>query len=620
MDAIVRLARLGLGEGSGRLWHLLYGGAHTLVLMFALLWLLPLFGLLHRFHRALPSVACWLTASPLAFWALREDTVVLLPWAQVAVAFGVGAATAVEFYLLSRRNQWPLRVVLFLFGIANLLANHFLLYVYYPGSHLVFAALGILSIAIALASGDWHNLLPITAGARRTVVLSALALMSSWVSMFVVIRPRAQVVVALENDESVVFRDLHALLGEEPKFLSFRIVPYEQMAWFTPRDQVRPVRATRPRPIDAKPIVVLITIDAFRRDVFFDPQFASLLPNLHALASRGTVFSNARSTASATSPAIASLFSGKYYSQRRWLPAPIGEARRPFLQQDDAVRVPDLLSKRGVATGAFPSTIGLLQMYGITRGFSFEASMGSNRSRPGHALVKELLAWLPADGRAVFAWVHLLDAHAPYDAGGTQGTAFERYVRELAVVDQQIGVLLTGLANKKLAERAIVIVASDHGEAFGEHGGFTHGKHVYEEVVRIPMWISGPGIVKRTCDAPVSVIDLGPTILDLFGIATPGDFLGQSLLRVAFGEEPAFARPVALDHSQGQQGIVFGDGLKVICHRTRTTCEIYDLNRDPKERNNIVDERADAHDRIGAVNAFFEAHRLKLPGYEPPLR
>jgi arylsulfatase A-like enzyme len=402
--------------------------------------------------------------------------------------------------------------------------------------------------------------------------------------------------------------------------LSFSIVGLDQLEWFLPRSGRAAIRPTPRRLPSPQPIVVLITIDAFRRDVFFDPAQRAALPNLAALAADGTVFTDARSTASSTSPAIASIFSGKYYSQRYWAPARIGQADRPFLQEDTATRFPELLARRGISTGAFPSTIGLLQQYGVSRGFRHEHPFGEARNVTSDVLARALIAWLPDDGRPAFGWMHMLDAHAPYVLGGKEGTAFERYVRELTMADAIVGKVVAGLRAKNLWDRTLLIVTSDHGEAFGEHGASYHGKNVYDEVARVPMVMAGGGIARRTFDAPVSIVDLGPTILDAFGVATPGDFMGQSLLPAALGDEPALTRPIAMDHSKGHQALVFSDGIKVLCKRGASTCEIYDLRQDPSEEDNVVDDRPDMRARIGALNAFFEAHALKKPGYELPTR
>lgn len=609
--------RLGIGRTilPTRLWHLFYAGGHALLVAFGVAILLVVLEASRRVHRALPPAIAVAVLVPFAWMIFREDVEVFPRWGQLAFSVGAGLAMAVAAMLALRDGGRVARGAALLVGAAFLVANHYVLYVYYPGSHLAFAVLTLLAFATVIAR------LPIPRAVARPIFgHAATSVLALWAACTFVIPARARVIVALDNDESAVVQTFQLFAREERAALSFRSIGQQQMEWFLPRDGRPAVRPTPKRPANPRPLVVLVTIDAFRRDVFFDPARRAALPNLTALAAEGTTFTDARTTASSTSPAIASLFSGKYYAQRYWTPARIGQADRPFLQEDMATRFPELLSRRGIATGAFPSTVGLLQQYGVSRGFRHEHPFGDARNVTSDVLVDALVAWLPKDPRAAFAWMHMLDAHAPYVLGGDQGSAFERYVRELTIADALVGKLVAALRTKGLWERTLLIVTSDHGEAFDEHGSSFHGKNLYEEVARVPMVIAGGGVAQRTFDAPVSIIDLGPTILDAFTVATPGDFMGQSLLPVVLGETPTLTRPIAMDHSKGHQALVFADGIKVVCKRAASGCEIYDLTNDPREELNLADDREDARERIGAVNAFFEAHRLKKPGYELPTR
>ena len=93
----------------------------------------------------------------------------------------------------------------------------------------------------------------------------------------------------------------------------------------------------------------------------------------------------------------------------------------------------------------------------------------------------------------------------------------ERYLAEIKVADAQIGALAKVLA-LRFGGRGYLIVTSDHGEAFGEHQTREHSKTIYEELVRVPLLIRGPGVAAGRIDERVGLIDLGPTILDLFGV------------------------------------------------------------------------------------------------------
>src|SRR5690606_29555281 len=125
---------------------------------------------------------------------------------------------------------------------------------------------------------------------------------------------------------------------------------------------------------------------------------------------------------------------------------------------------------------------------------------------------------------------------------------------------------------------------------------------VYEEQVRVPMIVVGPGVAPRTIDEPVSLIDVGPTVLDLFGEATPGHVMGQSLVPLLAGRDVELSRPIVVDAGRRKQALIGRDGWKVIRNIRQRTTEAYDLGADPGELTNLVDTRPDeARARLDAL-------------------
>jgi arylsulfatase A-like enzyme len=160
-------------------------------------------------------------------------------------------------------------------------------------------------------------------------------------------------------------------------------------------------------------------------------------------------------------------------------------------------------------------------------------------------------------------------------------------------------------------------VSADHGEAFGEHATFQHTKTLYDELVRVPLLVRGPGVAPRAIDTRVGLVDLGPTILDLFGVETPASFEGQSLVPLLKGGAPALDRPLVAE-GRLRRAMYLPDGLKVIEDDRRKTVEVYDLGRDPGELDNLFDRdpgRSDA--AVATLRAFFTAHRSTRAGYRP---
>jgi arylsulfatase A-like enzyme len=156
-----------------------------------------------------------------------------------------------------------------------------------------------------------------------------------------------------------------------------------------------------------------------------------------------------------------------------------------------------------------------------------------------------------------------------------------------------------------------LIISADHGEAFGEHGTLYHSKSLYDELIHVPLWIRIAGQQGRRIQTPVSLIDMGPTLLDLFGAPTPGYFKGQSLVPLLRGEEPNLTRPIAAE-TRLRQTLVFPEGIKAIKDQLSGAREVYDLNTDPLELRNIVDHTDRKYQDM--LDVFFAVH--KNPMYE----
>jgi len=163
-------------------------------------------------------------------------------------------------------------------------------------------------------------------------------------------------------------------------------------------------------------------------------------------------------------------------------------------------------------------------------------------------------------------------------------------------------------------------VSADHGEEFGDHGGSFHARTLYEELLRIPLIIWGPGIPARSLAERGGLIDLGPTILDLFGQPIPEQLMGQSLLPLLAGERAKLERPL-LAEARLKRALYTADGRKVIEDGRLKTVEIYDLAADPEERHNLFAiDRPRARAALAKLHAFFQEHELSRPGYRLPYK
>ncbi|MGH9464339.1 MAG: sulfatase, partial [Thermoanaerobaculia bacterium] len=272
--------------------------------------------------------------------------------------------------------------------------------------------------------------------------------------------------------------------------------------------------------------LLLVTLDTVRADRLGAYGYApATTPNLDRLAAEGVRFAQAQAAAPLTLPSHATILTGQL---------PPGHGLR---QNGAPVAGPGLatlaghLAAAGYRTGAFVGSFVLDHRFGLSQGFDVyddeverDVSMtaGLEAERPGGEVVDRALAWLAEDdGRPFFAWVHLYDAHAPYAPPEPFAAAHpgRPYDGEIAAVDAEVGRLLEQLQTQRLTEQTVFAVASDHGEALGEHGEPTHGVLLYEGSLRVPLILSASGILPAgwVVEEPVGLVDLAPTLATLVG-------------------------------------------------------------------------------------------------------
>jgi arylsulfatase A-like enzyme len=418
------------------------------------------------------------------------------------------------------------------------------------------------------------------------------------------------------------------------------------------RRDVAPERTGGPAVRPRRPWnVVLLTVDALRWDRV-DYVGASLrAPWIHRFWQSGVSFNNAYAAAPWTNASVYAMLTSRYPPQARWTPIAVTEDdrilidRRPwsairglFEQRkrmpapilDRAPTLAEILRREGYATATFPSYLFFLRNVGLVRGFEVIDSA------PHHALRREpwlresglvtdrLLSWLEAavrGDRPFFAWAHFMDPHEPYR--GPDGlSSIGRYEAEIAAADAHVGRILEWLRKAKLRKRTIVVLTSDHGEEFRDHGGEYHGTTLYEEVLRVPFVFLVPGVKPRLVGGVVSQVDLIPTLLDLLGLARPAGLSGRSLapwIEGRPGNPPP--RPVlaeAFRFESEKRALLFGPH-KIILDRRHDTTELYDLAADRGELANLVDERPDlATDLRRRLQRFTEVLELDAPPDDSP--
>ncbi len=161
-----------------------------------------------------------------------------------------------------------------------------------------------------------------------------------------------------------------------------------------------------------------------------------------------------------------------------------------------------------------------------------------------------------------------------------------RYTGEVAEWDRALGRLLTTLSDERVADHTIVVVTADHGEEFQEHGRLTHGSHLYEETIHVPLVVAGPGIPVGRRDDLVQGIDLLPTLVRVLGTAPSADATGRDLFATAAPERPAFVETssgIAPDGAAIELVALRTARWKLIETPSLARVELYDLAADPLE-------------------------------------
>jgi len=322
-----------------------------------------------------------------------------------------------------------------------------------------------------------------------------------------------------------------------------------------------------------------------------------IAPRLTELAKKSVNYPNAYSLSSYTSMSIGGLLSSRY-------PGELDRDGYFFGSYGDKnLFFPELIQKAGHKTlgghahGYFKGT-GLNQGFDaweIVADLKWNNLTDENITSPQlEGIAEKLLSDPELEQKRFFAWFHFVDPHDGYmkhegiDWG--QKKARDLYDAEITYTDQYIGKLLDFIASKSWGKHTAIIVTGDHGESFGEHKMFLHGFEVWQNLVRVPLFFVVPGEAPKTIDAARSAIDIGPTILDLFGLSEPS-FKGKSLLPEIRGKT-AEPRDVIVDLPQtsdnDRRRALISGTKKIIAYGKSDYMVLYDLEADPDETKQIL--------------------------------
>ncbi len=366
--------------------------------------------------------------------------------------------------------------------------------------------------------------------------------------------------------------------------------------------------------------VVVISIDTLRADhvgAYGYPRPTT--PWLDRFASRSVVFERAISQSAWTRPAHASMFTGLYPVEHG-----IVTVHPPRRLSPEIPTLASVLSQAGYRTAAFVGGGNLSAEFGFAAGFETYRSPGRRFSET----VPAALAWIDENAaRPFFLFVHGLDAHRPYRADAADRLALglpaepernfaqachgrpdapvqplvDQYDAAVHQADRFLGLLLEALDSDRLRDRTLVIVTSDHGEEFREHGGCFHIRSLHREIVEVPLMIRLPGVPPRRVPGVVPAsVALAPTVLELV-LGDRRALPGPSIASLVAGEAQHFEYVVSETSTRRIRGgrggrirSITGPTDKLIHWVDEGRIAYYDLDTDPGEHEPLEVQRAEA--------------------------
>lgn len=277
---------------------------------------------------------------------------------------------------------------------------------------------------------------------------------------------------------------------------------------------------------DADLNLIVVTLDTTRADRVGAYGFPrGVTPHLDRMAEDAVVFEHATAAVPLTFPSHTTIFTGEYPTRHGI------RDNGGFFLDPSATTLAEVLKGAGYATGGFIGAWVLESRWGLAQGFDkysdqFDLSkykvisLGTVQ-KSGEEVVNDAISWLDTvKSRKFFGWVHLYDAHTPYEPPEPYNSQFpnQPYLGEMAYADAQVGRLLDWLKTNGLDKNTVVVVTADHGESLGDHGEATHAYFVYDSTMHVPLVIKTPWNDRGRNASMVSSADIFPTVLDLLGL------------------------------------------------------------------------------------------------------
>ncbi|MCG3174903.1 MAG: hypothetical protein GMKNLPBB_03204 [Myxococcota bacterium] len=348
-------------------------------------------------------------------------------------------------------------------------------------------------------------------------------------------------------------------------------------------------------------------------------------PKLDELAAEGVVFDRAFANAPMTKMSVPSMLSGLWPSEIDLSDAPLWPVVQPANQF-----ISEWLQSAGWRTGLVAAHWYFLPQYGMNQGFD---DWDTSVTHPDDKVMlnkvtspdinKVALRYLDArmqDQKRFFYIVHYFDPHHTFlEHKGVEKFGSGRvdiYDHEILFTDRYWGEIFDKVRGGELAKNTLIVFSADHGEAFGEHGYLWHGNQLYDDQIRVPLVVWGPGVKPgRISGVNVSNLDLVPTILEFLGVPVQEKFRGVSLMPYLSGGEAQPHPPIVAEmlpdaKRSSRKAIIEGD-YKLLWSESYNYYNLYNFVSDPVEKKDILAQQKDIADQMKMKLAAMMASRRK---------
>lgn len=378
--------------------------------------------------------------------------------------------------------------------------------------------------------------------------------------------------------------------------------------------------------------LILISIDTLRADRLGSYGYdRDTSPRIDAFARKGALFENAVAESGWTLPSHVTMLSGLY-------PSTHGVTHPALKPNSQTALLAELLGGAGYRTIGYTEGGYVSAEYGFDRGFeSFDEADRSLKAVLSGALgqIRDL-----GDANRFFLFVQTYDVHCPYApakgyAGGFQSEGAEfietrgrcgnphfngiplsdgqvrflsdRYDDSIREADDALGDFLEQLEAGGALTDTVVVITSDHGEEFKEHGQIGHERTLYREALSIPLVIVAPGIAPRRIAHSTGLVDLAPTLLTLLGIPVPEDMEGRSLVSLLGGGPPKDREEARVSELSWQRPLrsVMTPEFHLILDLESEQALLFSPREDPKEARDIAGRHPE---EVGALRAVLEGY------------